>query len=212
MLAASGRASAAQMLDLHDLEGVLRKSARHKALIAATKLEYGISFHHAANVLNAFEDTYREGPEAIRVVCVLYGTSLVAALNDRMWAAFQLFDVLERAQDGLPMMLHTPQNPFLRSNPAAGRDDASISTLVHRGVAVMVCNNALMTVSRAIAQNQQTDAGRIHDELMQNLVPGAVLVPAGRRDRCGGRHQHDHVAAAVHDHAGKRWNVYVRAL
>jgi len=179
MLAATARASAATVLDLHDLETVLRKNARHKTLIAATKVDRGISLHHAANVLNAFEDTYHEGPGAIRVACVFYGTSLVAALNDRMWGTYHLFDVLDQAQDGLPMMLHTPQNPFLRANPAAGRDDASIETLLRRGVALIVCNNALTTLARAIAQGQQADAARIHDELAKNLVPGAVLVPAG---------------------------------
>ncbi|HTU70440.1 MAG TPA: hypothetical protein VMF11_08965 [Candidatus Baltobacteraceae bacterium] len=179
MLAASARASAAATLDLHELESILRKSARHKTLIAATKVDYGIPLHHAANVLNAFEDTYHEGRGAIRVACVFYGTSLVAALSDAMWGKFHLFDVLAQAQDGLPMMLHTPQNPFLRANPAAGREDASIETLLRRGVAVIVCNNALTTLAKAIAQNQQADAARIHDELAQNLVPGAVLVPAG---------------------------------
>jgi intracellular sulfur oxidation DsrE/DsrF family protein len=179
VFATSTGAQAAAPLNLHDLEGVLHSSARHKTVIAATKVDRGISMRHAANVLNAFEDTYHEGTGALRVVCVFYGTSIAAALNDAMWGKYQLFDVLDQAADSLPTILHTPQNPFLRANPQAGRDDASIETLLHRGVVILICNNALTTFARALAQNQRADAGRVHDELVQNLVPGTVLVPAG---------------------------------
>jgi intracellular sulfur oxidation DsrE/DsrF family protein len=179
LLAASATASAAPIVTLPELEGVLRKSARHKTLVAATKLERGAFLHHATNVLNAFEDTYREGPGAIRVACVLYGPSLVVALNDAMWGKYRLFDVLDQAEDGLPAMLHTPQNPFLRPNPADGAQDAAVETLLRRGVSIAVCNNALTSLAKIIAQNQHTDAAHTHDELARNLVPGAMLVPAG---------------------------------
>lgn len=177
VLTAGAPASAA--LSLHDLEGVLHRSARHKQVIAAVKIDGGTPLRHAVNALNAFEYAYGEGPGSLHVVCVLYGPSLFFAASDRLWGTYKLFDVLDQAQDGLPFMLHTARNPFLRSNPGAGRDDASVEALQHRGTAFLVCNNALTAITRTIAQNQHEDERRVYEDFVRNLVPGALVVPAG---------------------------------
>jgi len=177
MLAAA--APAAALTGLHDLEGVLHRSTRHKQVIAAVKIDQGTPLRHAVNALNAFEYAYGEGPGSLHVACVLYGPALFFAANDRLWGDYHLFDVLNQAQDGLPLMLHTPENPFLRPVASARRDDASVETLMLRGVTFLVCNNALTAITRTIAQNQHADERGVYEDFLRNLVPGALVVPAG---------------------------------
>jgi intracellular sulfur oxidation DsrE/DsrF family protein len=181
MVAAAAPVAAAQpaVLNRHDLQGVLRTKATHKTLIAATRIDRGASMHHAVNVMNAFEYTYGEGAGALHVAAVFYGSSLFYGVNDDIWGRYHLFDVLDQAADGLPQMLHTPQNPFLRANAAAGRNDSSLETLMRRGLTVMLCNTALHTITRSIAETQHVDERRVYGDFLGNLVPGTLVVPAG---------------------------------
>jgi intracellular sulfur oxidation DsrE/DsrF family protein len=177
--AGAAGAMVAAALNLHDLQGALHTKARRKTLIAATRIDRGASMHHAVNVMNAFEYTYGEGAGALHVAAVFYGSALFYAVNDDVWGRYHLFDVLDQASDGLPQMLHTPQNPFLRANAAEGRNDASIETLMRRGLTVIVCNTAMHTITRTIAEMQHVDERRVYEDFLQNLVPGTLVVPAG---------------------------------
>lgn len=176
-LVATGTADAA--VDLHELHSALGKSARHRQVIAAPKVDQGTALRHAVNGLNAFEYAYGEGARSLHVVMVLYGSSVCMLANDRLWARYHLFDVLNNAGDGLPLMVHGPQNPFYRSDARAGRDDAQIQTLTGRGVSFVACNNALHTLARAAAASGGGDERAVYEEFVRNLVPGALVVPSG---------------------------------
>jgi|GEM_PF-818465 intracellular sulfur oxidation DsrE/DsrF family protein len=160
------------------IESVLHKPARHKQVIAAVKLDHGAPLRHAMNGLNAFEYAFGQGPGALHVAVVFYGSSLLIAANDAMWEKYHLFDILDASNDGLPDLIHTPQNPWLRPMAHAD-DDFSIQTLSRRGVTFIVCNNALHAMSRFIAAKQSLSDGQVYADLSHNLVPGAIIVPAG---------------------------------
>jgi intracellular sulfur oxidation DsrE/DsrF family protein len=161
------------------IESVLHKPARHKQVIAAVKLDRGAPLRHAMNGLNAFEHAFGQGPGSLHVAVVFYGSSLLVATNDAMWNKYHLFDILDASTDGLPDMLHTPQNPFLHATPSRPDEDVSIETLSRRGVTWIVCNNALRAMSRFIAAKQSLSEGQVYQDFTHNLVPGALLVPAG---------------------------------
>ena len=173
LLASADPASAAVpagVAGLDSLEAVLHKPAKHKQVIAAPKVNGGAPLRYALNTLNAFQNTYGEGPSAVHVAVVFYGPGLFIAANDSLWERYRLFDVLDAVNDGLPpTVIHTPSNPFL----------ASVNSLMQRGVSFLVCNNALTELSRQAAVVEKTDQKTVYDDFRRNIVPGAIVVPAG---------------------------------
>jgi intracellular sulfur oxidation DsrE/DsrF family protein len=178
-LLAATPALAQDKSELSALEAVLHRPARHKQVIAAVKLDHAAPLRHAMNGLNAFQYAFNQGAGSLHVAVVFYGSSLLIAMNDAMWDKYHLFDILDASGDGLPDMLHTPQNPFLKSTPARADDDFSIETLAHRGVSFIVCNNALHAMSRFIAAKQSLSDKVVYEDLRRNLLPQAQIVPAG---------------------------------
>jgi intracellular sulfur oxidation DsrE/DsrF family protein len=193
LIAAAGPVSAAVppgVADRAALESVLHRPAKHKQVIATSKVDGGACLRFAVNTLNAFQFAYGEGPGSVHSACVFYGSSLFIAANDTLWGRYQLFDVLDNVGDSLPSVVHTPQNPFLRAHSSLRASDSpddlrgfyhdpSVEALTRRGVSFFVCNNALTEASRQIAVVQKADAHNVYDDFRHNLVPGAIIVPAG---------------------------------
>jgi intracellular sulfur oxidation DsrE/DsrF family protein len=164
--------------DKATIEALLHKAARHKQVIAAPKINNGAALRYAGNTLNAFETAFNEGAGSVRVVAVLYGTSLLFAANDSLWNKYQLFDALDRSGDSLPAFVHSPQNPFYKADPSA-TEDFTVETLTKRGVLWFVCNNALMSLTRNIAQVHGADPETVYQDFRTNFVSGTTIVPSG---------------------------------
>lgn len=188
--AMSQPANAAANANQAALDPVLHRPAKHKQVIAASKLNGGAALRYAGNSLNAIQFAYDGGPNALHVACVFYGTSLFFAANDALWARYSLFDVLDTAGDALPMLVHSPQNPFLHArsslhvtdapdDPHGFYHDFTVAALSRRGVSWIVCNNALTEITRQIAGLQKTSPEAVYADFRRNLVPGALVVPAG---------------------------------
>jgi intracellular sulfur oxidation DsrE/DsrF family protein len=175
----SGATGAAAVASLGDIEKILRKPARHKQVIAAPKINGGAALRYAGNSLNAFQTAFNEGAGTLHVAAVFYGTALVFVANDSLWSKYQLFDVLDRSGDALPLMVHSPQNPFYRSHVSPEGEDFSVETLSGRGVSWMVCNNALGGLTRGIASMHGVDPATVYDDFSRNFVPGTTIVPSG---------------------------------
>jgi intracellular sulfur oxidation DsrE/DsrF family protein len=164
--------------DRNAIETILHKPARHKQVIGAPKIDNGATLRYAGNTLNAFETAFKEGPGTVHVAAVFYGTSLFFVANDALWSKYQLFDMLDRAGDSLPMIVHSPQNPFYRSRPSSG-EDFTVETLTKRGVTWLVCNNALTGLARNIAAMHSVDPATVYQDFRTNFVPGTTVVPSG---------------------------------
>lgn len=172
------------------LESVLHRPAKHKQVIASPKVDGGSSLRYAMNTINAFQFAYGEGAGSTHVACVYYGPGLFIACNDALWGQYHLFDVLDQVGDPLPNIVHTPQNPFLHARSSLKTSDSpddqrgfyhdgSVQALSRRGLTLLVCNNALTEVTREIAAVQKADPKNVYDDFRHNLVPGAMVVPAG---------------------------------
>lgn len=67
---------------------------------------------NAGNSLDAFEHAFQEGPHALHVACIMYGTSLLYPASDAFSNKYRVFDLLDRAGDALPNAMHSDRNPF----------------------------------------------------------------------------------------------------
>jgi intracellular sulfur oxidation DsrE/DsrF family protein len=172
------------------LETLLHRPAKHKQVIAATKITGGAPLRYAVNTLNAFQFAYREGADAIHVACVFYGPALFLTASDELWGKYRLFDVLDGSGDPLPAIVHTPRNPFLHArsglkatdspdDPRGFYHDLSVEALSRRGVSFIVCNNALHEAARQIGAAQKVDQETVYDDFRRGFSPGTLVVPAG---------------------------------
>jgi intracellular sulfur oxidation DsrE/DsrF family protein len=183
-------AQAATGYDNAAMERVLARPARHRQVIAAPQMSRGTALRLAGNTLNAFQFALGGGPGAVHTICVFYGSSIFYVMNDSVWSTYRVFDVLDGAGDGLPLMVHEPRNPFLhaRSNLRASDapddrngfyHDFSIEALTRRGVTWFVCDNALHTGAEQIGRFEHVDPGTVYADLRAGLAPGSIVVPAG---------------------------------
>jgi intracellular sulfur oxidation DsrE/DsrF family protein len=179
LAATACESSAAGPANRQEIEAILRKPARHKQVIAAPKINGGATLRYAGNSLNAFQDAFGEGVGTLHVVAVFYGTALMFVANDALWNKYQLFDVLDQSGDALPLMVHSPQNPFYAPHTSPNGEDFSVETLTKRGVSWLVCNNALTSLTRQIATVHGEDPSSVYNDFRENLVDGATVVPSG---------------------------------
>jgi len=179
-LAATAReaAGAAGPASRNTIETILHKPARHKQVIGAPKINNGAALRCAGNGMNTFQFDFGEGAGSLHVAAVFYGTALFFVANDALWSKYQLFDVLDRAGDALPLMVHSPQNPFYHARSNGG-EDFSVETLTKRGVSWFVCNNALTGLTRQLATDRGVDPGRVYSDFRSNFVNGTTVVPSG---------------------------------
>jgi intracellular sulfur oxidation DsrE/DsrF family protein len=169
-----------------------RAPFKHKQLFTAPRANNGAIFAYMRNSLNGYQFGWNEGPGTLHAAAVLNGIGVAQGVNDEMWSRYQLAQVLARNGDPVKAPGADRGNPWQHpagSYPKNDADqsapynqDASIETLLRRGATFYVCNNALRglamkTVEAGFGGGKDVDA--IHAELRRNLVPGALLVPAG---------------------------------
>ena len=142
---------------------------------------------HIQNSLNAGEFSFGWGKGNVASAAVLYGPSVIFALNDDMWAkypfgaAFNLKDA-----DGKP----ETKNVYYKAqtkmgfdgDPGAGGNvyqDWSAEACLKRGTAFMVCHNAMTAFAGMMAMQMGADPTKALVEWKANMLPGFMIVPAG---------------------------------
>jgi len=182
---------AAMRYDRRALDIILHRPARHRQVVAVEHVKNGSTLRKIVNSLNGYAFGYGEGPGTMHVVVVLYDTGVLLGLGDRSWRENNLYDIALAASDPIRGVMRVPGNPFLHApsglsthddpdNPRGFYQDTSIDTLRARGVDVLVCDNALRATVRRIATSHgAANVDDVAKRLHTDLIPGALLVPAG---------------------------------
>lgn len=117
------------------------------------------------------------------VVVVLRHTSIGFAINDSMWAKYNLGQVF-KTDDHLTKK-PAVRNPFWQPKadeyklPGFGAISIGIPELQQSGVMFCVCDSALTVFSAALAEGMKMDAKELKKEWLNNLLPGIQVVPSG---------------------------------
>jgi len=142
---------------------------------------------HIQNALNAGEFSMGWGKGNVGSVAVLYGPSVILALNDAMWAKYN-FGATYKLNDasGKPETknVYWPAQTSMTfdGDPGAGGNvyqDWSAEACVKRGTVFMVCHNALTAFGGMTAMGMGLDPMATVTEWKANLLPGHMIVPAG---------------------------------
>jgi hypothetical protein len=136
----------------------------------------GIPLVHMMNYYDTYNKAYGVPDRDIDAVGTFYGSTTFHALNDAMWAKYQLGEFLkENDASGKP----ATANPWRSAPVVLGMTlaPASIESLQKRGATFIVCNNALTIFSGLLAQARGLDAKAVYADLSANILPGVELIP-----------------------------------
>jgi hypothetical protein len=142
---------------------------------------------HVQNSFNAGEFSFGWGKGNVGVGAVLYGPSIILALNDAMWAkynfgtAFGLKDASGKPETA-NVYYKAETTMSFDGDPGAGGNiyqDWSGEACLKRGAVFMVCHNALTAFAGMMAMGMGKDPKATLAEWKANLLPGFLIVPAG---------------------------------
>jgi hypothetical protein len=170
--------------DVSAFDAVLNVPAPHKHLFAAAKLNGGLILDAARNTVNAYGDIGVPAKD-VQPALVFYHFSSFLGFNDTIWNEYFIplqpktgqLDVVAKdfatVYDG-----KTRGNPCLHKTGKSG--DTSIEGLIADANArFFVCNNATKYFAGYAASKLKLNPLDVYSKMAANLVPNAVLVPAG---------------------------------
>ena len=153
---------------------------KHRQIFDMPNHENGVGLLHVRNFLGTYKDAYRAAPADVNAVVTLYGGTIPLGFPDSMWAKYKFGAALQvnDAKTNTP----TERNFFFRPQPgdnfAFGLLDSSIENLQKQGVVFILCNNALNFWVGRLAGGGMGAPEAIRADLLANMLPGVVLVPA----------------------------------
>jgi hypothetical protein len=158
-----------------------RLTARHKAVFDSPDIAENstLGLVQAPRYLTGMQEALGAGPGAAQTVLVLRHRSIPFALNDAMWAKYNLgAEYQVKIGDA-----NATRNPVLTSRRAGGdtgdRPQGSLTWLTTHGHVVLACDIALLGLAGTLAEHTKGNTAAIHDELKANLAPGVIPQPNG---------------------------------
>lgn len=147
----------------------------------------GEALGFANNFIKENELGYGLKPEQLGVVVVLRHMATPYAYNDAMWAKYGKGfigpmglkdEMAKRAATANPLLTTAAPGPALPPG-YEWFGDSNLTALGSKGVRYAVCGLATEVIGGMLAKGMGGDAKAIAEELKANLIPGAVIVPAG---------------------------------
>jgi intracellular sulfur oxidation DsrE/DsrF family protein len=154
-----------------------KPGTRHRMVFDTTSMDTAVKgIHFANNFYVANETGYGLGPETLGVVVVLRAEATPLGYSDVIWAKYgeQLAKIMSLTGD--KAKVGKQDNPLLSSGD---RNAVTLTMLRAKGARFAICGMATHGMSGVVAKAMNGDAGAIEAEIKANLVPGALLVPAG---------------------------------
>lgn len=163
----------------HDrwLEGL---KGRYRQLFDFNAHGDGIGLVHMHNFVETYQSAYGARASDVNVVGTFYGGTTPLAWNHAMWAKYGIGGALGLTDPATRAPL--ARNWFFE--PKSGDpvflggllSDANIASLTRRGATFLMCRNAFNLWTLRLAAGGDVEA--VRKEILANLVPGVVVVPA----------------------------------
>lgn len=160
-----------------------RVTAKHKAVFDSPQINDGDALYNAAGYFDWVKDVFKTGDSDSSVVVVLRHAAVPMLYSDVMWAKYDLGADTKTTDPSTKKA--AKRNVFYRrldkeGKPATGDDGAaSIAALTSRGVIFLGCDRATRAFASQIAERTKQQENAVYEELRQNLVPTATLMPTG---------------------------------
>ena len=124
----------------------------------------------ANNYLDSYVNEFGAKPTELSAAIGVHGPALALGFTDATWAKYALGKVVNVTDP-------TTKEPAVRNIFASG-GSLSVDATQKRGVAFLLCNNALRRLSRTLATEGGPTAETIYEDLKASRLPGTIVVPA----------------------------------
>lgn len=158
-------------------------TAKHKAVFDSPEIGDGTALYHAMSYLGSVKDVFGGGDADASVVCVLRHAAVPMLYNDAIWAKYNIGAETKTTDE--KTKLPVTRNIYYQrldkeGNPMSDeRPSPTIKSLTSRGVIFIGCDLATRGFSYRLAQKTKQPQSVVYEEIRQNLVPGAILMPTG---------------------------------
>jgi intracellular sulfur oxidation DsrE/DsrF family protein len=157
-------------------------SAKHRLVFDTVDANgFGEALLYAANYIASNSTDYSVKNTELAVVIIARHGSTPFAYNDVIWAKYgSAITDLIKFND--PKSKQAPASNVFRSTEYGellSNRGVTIDNLVKQGVRFGVCGMATQGIAGVIANSVKGDRDKIHAELLANLTPNSLIVPAG---------------------------------
>ena len=152
---------------------IARLKGQQKVMIHAHQY-FSTALVDARNMLANARDKYGVPESENSIAVITHGPAIQGLFRDDVWQKLALgeFYKVNDPRTGAP----ATRNIYLTSQDGEP-PDAAVLDLMKRGVTFVVCNVAVINLSKKLGQARNLAPDALHDELAAGLVEGAVLVP-----------------------------------
>jgi len=160
-----------------------RITAKHKVVFDSPQINDGDALYMASGYFDWVKDVFKTGDADSSVVVVLRHAAVPMLYSDAMWAKYDLGAETKTTDPSTKKP--AKRNVFYRKldkegKPATGDEaSASIAALTSRGVIFLGCDMATRGFASRIAEKTKQQESAVYEDLRQNLVPTATLMPTG---------------------------------
>jgi len=160
-----------------------RITAKHKVVFDSPEINDGDALYMAAGYFGWVKDVFKTGDSDASVVVVLRHSAVPMLYNDAMWAKYDLGAETKTTDPSTKKP--AKRNVFHQKvdkggKPATGDEaSAAIAPLASRGVIFLGCDLATRRYASRLAEKTKQQESAVYEELRQNLVPTATLMPTG---------------------------------
>ena len=160
-----------------------RISARHKVVFDSPEIVEGTALYHAMSYLGSVKDVFGTGDSDASVVVVLRHRAVPMLYNDAMWKKYDIGTETKTLDEKTKLAVTRNiywQNLDKDGNPASDdKPSATIKSLANRGVIFVGCDIATRGFSYRLAQKAKMEQADVYEEIKQNLLGNATLMPTG---------------------------------
>ena len=160
-----------------------RITAKHKVVFDSPEINDGDALYMAAGYFRWVKDVFKTGDSDASVVVVLRHSAVPMLYNDAMWAKYDLGAETKTTDPSTKKP--AKRNVFYQKvdkdgKPATGDEaSAAIAPLASRGVIFLGCDLATRRYASRLAEKTKQEERVVYEELRQNLVANATLMPTG---------------------------------
>lgn len=139
----------------------------------------GHALAQAKNFLDGWEQAYGVPRREVNLVLGVRGAGLPLVMADAVWARYRLGDQYGVADPSGGAA--ATRNVFtaahvLPNGPVTA--EQTVEALQRRGVLFLLCNNTVTGAARRLAAAGLGSPDAIRDDILANVLPGVVVVPA----------------------------------
>jgi hypothetical protein len=158
-------------------------SARHKVVFDSPQIEEGTALYHAMSYLGSVKDVFGTGDSDASVVVVLRHAAVPMLYSDEMWKKYDIGTETKTLDEKTKIAVTRNifwQNLDKDGNPSTSdKPSPTIKSLASRGVIFVGCDVATRGFSYRLARKAKMEQADVYEELKQNLLGNATLMPTG---------------------------------